>query len=193
MSFDVTPPEGPKPIPDRPAAPIPPETSEAPPPAPVPTAPADQSTVVIHQRGRRYVLGEVDSDYALWDAIAQGAPLRRWPLTPEGWGLAWGEYSRLEGTPAAAAPVNAWAIVAACVGAFAAVFWFAPALTYPIPLASGVVAIILGFVGKERPGGGRGAAFVGIGLGILGVVAGVIGFARVQEAFSNLRDAFSIL
>jgi hypothetical protein len=95
--------------------------------------------------------------------------------------------------PAAAAPVNAWAIVAACVGAFAAVFWFAPALTYPIPLASGVVAIILGFVGKERPGGGRGAAFVGIGLGILGVVAGVIGFARVQEAFSNLRDAFSIL
>jgi hypothetical protein len=54
----------------------------------------------IDFRGVRYALGRTASAYTIWDTAAQNAPIRTYPLTPEGWEQAWqAYYQELEGAP----------------------------------------------------------------------------------------------
>lgn len=51
----------------------------------------------ITQRGEIYGIGQGDDFYGIWDLRAEGAPVNRYPKTPEGWQGAWERWRELEG------------------------------------------------------------------------------------------------
>lgn len=61
-----------------------------------PTTPRIAPNVTIAQRGQRFLLGWADSYFGIWDAWAPAEPVRRFTQDPEGWNLAWAEFSNLE-------------------------------------------------------------------------------------------------
>jgi len=51
----------------------------------------------ITQRGEIYGIGQGEDFYGIWDLRAEGAPVNRYPKTPEGWQGAWERWRELEG------------------------------------------------------------------------------------------------
>jgi hypothetical protein len=51
---------------------------------------------VIDYRGIRSVLGRTSDGYAIWDPTVGGEPVRRFPLTAEGWAEAWEDFQARE-------------------------------------------------------------------------------------------------
>jgi hypothetical protein len=61
-----------------------------------PSTPRIAANVTIAQRGQRFMLGWADAYFGIWDAWAPAEPVRRYNQDPEGWNLAWSEFSELE-------------------------------------------------------------------------------------------------
>jgi hypothetical protein len=61
-----------------------------------PITPRIGANVTIAQRGQRFLLGWADAYFGIWDAWAPAEPVRRFTQDPEGWNLAWNEFSELE-------------------------------------------------------------------------------------------------
>lgn len=150
--------------------------------------------------GERFVLGYLPDAYAIWDRMAPGPPIKRYPRTPEGWADAWREYSAWEprnapvgglprpiggGVPATNGKATA-ALVCGIIGLF-----FAPV---------GIAAVILGFMAHgeiNRTGGhqgGRGNATWGIVLGFVAIALWILWmtyfFSNFEEFMNRIPNAF---
>jgi hypothetical protein len=109
------------------------------------------------------------------DAERPGA-MRYWD------GVMWTEQrtEAIYGTPAK--QTSGMAVGALICGIIGAAFLLAPVIAYPIPLALGLAAIVLGFIGR----GGMG--YWGVGLGAVALIAGIAGFMSVNNIGDNAND-----
>jgi hypothetical protein len=160
---------------------------------------AGTESIQFSYTGQRFVLGYGGGFYGIWDRLAPGGPIQRFPRTDEGWRSAWLQYSAWEpgaqpvssvtgigggSTTTAASPATGRTPSTAGPG------WTRSAQqrTNGLAVASlvlGIVwvfwlnyilALIFGYIAKgeiDRSGGaqsGRGMAIAGIVLGYLGLI-----------------------
>ncbi len=85
---------------------------------------------------------------------------------------------------------NTVALVGLIAGILGAMVGLGPAINYPIPLALGAVAIVLGIMGRRRPGG-RGMGTWAIVLGLVALALGIAGAVAVEQAVDDLEEAFN--
>jgi hypothetical protein len=160
---------------------------------------AGAESIQFSYTGQRFVLGYGGGFYGIWDRLAPGGPIQRFPRTDDGWRTAWLQYSAWE---PGAQPVSS--VTGSGGGSAAAAT--APT-TGRMPSTSGpggtrsvqqrtnslavaslvlgivwvfwlnyILALIFGYIAKgeiDRSGGaqsGRGMAIAGIILGYLGLI-----------------------
>jgi hypothetical protein len=61
-----------------------------------PNTPRMAANVTVAQRGERFLLGWADAYFGIWDSWAPAEPVSRFTQDPDGWNLAWSEFSDLE-------------------------------------------------------------------------------------------------
>jgi hypothetical protein len=120
------------------------------------------------------------------------------PSVPAGWypdaerpgamrywnGAMWTEH-RTGAVYGTAKGASGMAVAALICGIIGSAFLLAPVIAYPIPLALGLAAIVLGLIGKGSIG------YWGVGLGAVALIAGIAGFASVNNTVndaSNITD-----
>jgi hypothetical protein len=148
--------------------------------------------------GQRFVLGYGGDFYGIWDRLAPGGPIQRFPRTDDGWRAAWLQYSSWE---PGAQPVSS------VTGGGGAAKATTPPTTGQMPVSAGpgwtktvqqrtngmavaslvlgivwvfwlnyILALIFGYIAKNEidrsreTQSGRGMAIAGIVLGYLGLI-----------------------
>jgi hypothetical protein len=70
-------------------------------------AQAEPAEVHFSHSGQRFLLGYGGDFYGIWDRLAPGPPIQRFPMTDEGWASAWQLFNAWEPTAAEVAPEGA--------------------------------------------------------------------------------------
>jgi hypothetical protein len=173
-----------------------PTTTEAAVGALTPTAPA--GGIQFSYTGQRFVLGYGNDFYGIWDRLAPGGPIQRFPRTDDGWRAAWLQYSAWEpgAQPVSAASRGAGLATASTpagapmAGPGQAPGWSPPVQrrTNGMAIASmilgivwvywigSILALIFGYIAKSEIDRSRGAQ-KGRGMAIAGIVLGYVGLA----------------
>jgi len=143
--------------------------------------------VVFSHPGTRYLLGYGPDYFGIWDRLALGAPIERYPRQDAGWAAAWQRFQALE---SAALPLgqttqvpqktNGMAVASLVLG----ILWL-----YWI---GSLLALIFGYSAlkdinrSEGRQGGRGLAVAGIVLGWVG--AGTFALMMISLAVASWGD-----
>ena len=164
-----------------------------------PSSSAPAGGIQFSYTGQRFVLGYGGDFYGIWDRLAPGSPIQRFPRTDDGWRAAWVQYSAWEprAQPVSAVtgggnPGSAPAAVARPAGPFGGPPgpWAQPAAqkTNGMAVASmvlgivwvfwigSVLALVFGYIAKSEIDRSRGLQS-GRGMAIAGIVLGYVGLA----------------
>lgn len=145
-----------------------PQGRPSPTPAPAPAAGGPTFT----HNGQRYILGYGADFYGIWDRLAPGPPVVRYPRTDQGWQEAWRTFISWEphatgmGT-SAALPTNGMAVASLVLGVLGLFFFWVLAIP---PL----LALVFGYQSKRKIEESNGAQG-GSGLALAGIVTGWVG------------------
>jgi hypothetical protein len=147
---------------------------------------------LAHQdfRGRRYLLGRTTDRYAVWDGAAGGPPVEVFPLSTEGWTLAWHRYTQLESAaepappPGAPYPLTVTQIVGGGFRLWTRHFWrlTGTAAILVIPASAVVLAVSLSTMRVVQPPGRPIEIVLPLWADVLNSVVNGIAFALVTAA-----------
>jgi hypothetical protein len=167
--------------------------------AAAPTSAAPAGGIQFSYTGQRFVLGYGGDFYGIWDRLAPGSPIQRFPRTDDGWRAAWVQYSAWEpraqpvsvvtgggnpgSAPAAVArpagpfggPPGPWAQPAAQKTNGMAVASMVLGIVWVFWIGS-VLALVFGYIAKSEIDRSRGLQS-GRGMAMAGIVLGYVGLA----------------